>query len=133
MDGDRYLKECIRKRLIPFIKKHHKVGEVLFWPDLASCHYTEAVRTELEAAGIDYVGKHENAPNVPQARPIEMFWGIMKRRYSAHRKPIKNLNGFKRIYRHLDNEFTKESAQRLMGRLRRNLRKIGYEGLLATN
>lgn len=132
MDGDRYLKECIRKRLIPFIKRHHSVRNVLFWPDLASCHYTQAVRSELEAAGIDYVGKSENAPNVPQARPIEMFWGIMKTRYAARRKPVKNLNGFKRVYRKLDNAFTKKSAQGLMGRLRRNLRKIGYEGVLAT-
>jgi len=132
INGDVYRKECIRKRLVPFIKKHHRVGDVLFWPDLASCHYTEAVRSELEAGGIDYIGKRENAPNVPQARPIEIFWGINKKRYSARKKPVKNLNGFKRVYRQLDKTFTKKSAQELMRQLRRNVRKIGYEGVLAT-
>jgi hypothetical protein len=132
INGDVYLKECIRKRLIPFIKKYHKVEDVLFWPDLASCHYTEAVRNELDSAGIDYIGKHENAPNVPQARPIEIFWGVLKKKYLARKKSVKNLNGFKRVYRQLDKSFTKKSAQELMRQLRRNVRKIGYEGVLAT-
>ena len=31
-----YLKECIIKRLMPFIKKYHPEGNFVFWYDLAS-------------------------------------------------------------------------------------------------
>jgi len=33
-----YLKNCIKKRLIPFINAHHSDGNYVFWPDLASSH-----------------------------------------------------------------------------------------------
>ena len=33
-----YIKECLKKRLLPFLRSH--TGNPLFWPDLASCHYT---------------------------------------------------------------------------------------------
>ncbi|RNA16398.1 glucosylceramidase 4 [Brachionus plicatilis] len=33
------LYECIKKRLIPFIKQHYVEGEYLFWPDLVPSHY----------------------------------------------------------------------------------------------
>ena len=36
-----YLEECIKKKLIPFIAKHHSDGEYVFWPDLASAHYAK--------------------------------------------------------------------------------------------
>jgi hypothetical protein len=39
MTKETYLIECLQKRLIPFIKKYHKKERILFWPDLASCHY----------------------------------------------------------------------------------------------
>jgi hypothetical protein len=58
-------------------------------------------RSRMLSVKFDYVGKRENAQNFLQARPTEMFWGIMKKRYSAPGKPVKNLNGFKPIYRHL--------------------------------
>ena len=35
--------ECIRKRLLPFIKKHYTNNNYMFWPDLASSHYSKCV------------------------------------------------------------------------------------------
>ena len=35
VNQDTYLKECINKRLLPFIAKYHSNGNYLFWPDLA--------------------------------------------------------------------------------------------------
>ncbi|XP_017478044.1 PREDICTED: uncharacterized protein LOC108367860 isoform X3 [Rhagoletis zephyria] len=32
-----YVKECLQKRLLPLIRLHK--DPVLFWPDLAICHY----------------------------------------------------------------------------------------------
>jgi len=43
MNSEMYLKECIIKRLIHFIKKSYQNAKVLFWPDLATIHYTAAV------------------------------------------------------------------------------------------
>lgn len=42
-----YLKECIKKRLIPFIKKYHSDNNFVFWPDLASSHYANSVINHL--------------------------------------------------------------------------------------
>ncbi|CAF3445339.1 unnamed protein product [Rotaria socialis] len=69
--GDVYLKQCIQRRLIPFIKTNH-------WPDLAKSHYTPQVLRVLEANSIPFVPKEKNLPNVPQVRPIEDLWGILK-------------------------------------------------------
>ena len=38
-----YLKECLEKRMLPFIKIHHNLDQVLFWPDMASSHYEKKV------------------------------------------------------------------------------------------
>lgn len=37
--GDNYRKECLEKRLVPFMESH--IGPTLFWPDLASAHYAK--------------------------------------------------------------------------------------------
>lgn len=39
-----YLEECLKKRLLPFLVQNHDLDKVLFWPDMATCHYaTDAV------------------------------------------------------------------------------------------
>ncbi|XP_065642672.1 uncharacterized protein LOC136074294 [Hydra vulgaris] len=55
-----YTNECLEKRLLPFIhNKSHYSKDSLNWID----QY------------VFYVDKESNPPNVPQARPIENFWG----------------------------------------------------------
>ena len=39
VNQETYLKECINKRLLPFIAKYHSNGNYLFWSDLAKAHY----------------------------------------------------------------------------------------------
>jgi len=73
-----YLDECIKKRLISFIEKHHSDGQYLFWPDLASAHYANSVISFLNEKSINFVPKVKNPPNVPECRPIEDFWSILK-------------------------------------------------------
>ncbi|XP_065662716.1 uncharacterized protein LOC136085346 [Hydra vulgaris] len=70
---------CRRKRLIHFIDKHYKNEEYLFWADLASSHYANEVVFFLDANNIKYLPKVKNSPNLPEARPIEDFWGQLKR------------------------------------------------------
>jgi transposase len=52
----------------------------VFWPDLVSSHYPNATLLEYERLNIKFVPKSSNPPNVPQLRPIENFWAILKRR-----------------------------------------------------
>lgn len=131
MNGDVYLKECFKKILLPFIKKHHKIENVLLWMDMASCHYKGTVTEWLEQNGIDYVTKDDNAPSVPIARPIEKFWALVKAEYKKRKDPAKNVNGFRRIWQRLSKQVAETSAQKLMSAARRNLRLIGYKGVTA--
>ncbi|KAL4490736.1 hypothetical protein ABPG72_021790 [Tetrahymena utriculariae] len=73
-----YLKECIQKRLLPFLQKYHSDGNYVFWPDLASSHYANSVTKFLNEKQIQFVQKQENPANVPECRPIEDFWQILK-------------------------------------------------------
>jgi len=50
----------------------------VFWPDLASSHYAKSVVNYLNEEKVNFVQKFENPPNIPEARPIEDFWGIIK-------------------------------------------------------
>lgn len=43
MNSKTYLNECLKKRLLPFIQKHHRLDQILFWPDMAPIHYGKIV------------------------------------------------------------------------------------------
>jgi transposase len=63
---------------MPFINDYHDKDKVLFWPDLASSHYTNTVRQYLDQNSIPFVNRNFNPQNCPQARPIETLWSILK-------------------------------------------------------
>ena len=65
------------RRLVPFLRQYHEDGDV-FWPDLGSSHYAKETVSLLHVQNISFVRKQDNPPNVPQLRPIETFWGILK-------------------------------------------------------
>jgi hypothetical protein len=73
-----YQKECLERRLIPFIKQYYSDGQYVFWPDLASSHYASSVQEYLRDQNVTFVPKNMNPANVPKARPIEDFWAILK-------------------------------------------------------
>ena len=54
MNSETYLKECVIDRLIPFIMEHNKIENVIFWPDLATIHYANAVKEEIQNISIWY-------------------------------------------------------------------------------
>ena len=68
-----YLEQCIKKRLTPFINEHHSDGQYLFWPDLASSHYTKIVTEHFEAEGINYVLKTDNPPKPVLSKIFGVF------------------------------------------------------------
>ena len=74
MDGELYRKECL-KRLFRFIDDHYNSrDDIIFWPDLATCHYAGKTLETLTENGVQYVPKDQNPPSCPQIRPIKNFF-----------------------------------------------------------
>ncbi|XP_055626225.1 uncharacterized protein LOC129768530 [Toxorhynchites rutilus septentrionalis] len=97
VNGQVYLKECLQKRSLPLLKQHE--GPTIFWPDLASCHYSKDVLEWYEANGVTFVPKEMNPPNAPELRPIEKYWAIMRRpsgrtQKLSNRRRTSRENGF---------------------------------------
>ena len=119
---------------MPFIEKYHKNSEILFWPDLATIHYSKEVQNWLFSQNINFVPKTGNAPNVPNARPIEKFWDFCKNLYkSSSKRPDKpkSLAGLKKVWQNISKEVAEKNGQSLMRSVRQKLRLIGREGVLA--
>ena len=76
VNSDIYIKECLEKRLPPFIRELHPDLNYIFWPDLAGCHYSKQTVAWMDE-NVKFMPKDINPPNVPQARPIENFWGCL--------------------------------------------------------
>jgi len=72
-----YQKECLTKRLLPFIETYHSQDNYIFWPDKASSHYANDTIKLLKSQNVYYVDKYDNPTNVPQCRPIEDFFGYL--------------------------------------------------------
>jgi len=78
MNQYNYLSECIEKRLMPFIRQYHEDNNYIFWPDQARLHYAKSVIDYLVDNNVNFVDKNDNPVNVPECRPIENFWSILK-------------------------------------------------------
>lgn len=74
--SDTYISKCLTK-LDKFINTKHLRDEIIFWPDLASCHYSKNTQDWLAMKKINFVPKHVNPPNIPKARPVEDFWNLL--------------------------------------------------------
>ena len=53
---------------------------VIFWPDLATCHYLHSSQAWMHQNGLKFVPKDQNPPAAPQIRPIEQFWSTLKQK-----------------------------------------------------
>lgn len=94
MNAYRYLEECIKPVLLPWIVQNFDINKCLFWPDLAQYHYTKNVRTTLADIGLDMVTREENTPNLPQCRPIERYWALVKRKLKKFQTPAETVEDF---------------------------------------
>ncbi|KAJ8953384.1 hypothetical protein NQ318_023501 [Aromia moschata] len=79
LNSQGYIENCLSK-LLQFVQEHHVEDDIMFWPDLASCHYSRDTQNWLHQHRIPFVPKNENPPNLPQARPIEDFWALLSRK-----------------------------------------------------
>jgi hypothetical protein len=129
MDANTYKSECLVKRLLPFINQYHKGRRVLFWPDMAKIHYAKIVKEWLTEQKIPFVTWEENAPNVPQARPIERFWALCKKEYSQRQDAPATEHAFTCIWSRLSKEVATRSSKKLMQNVRPALRQINEVGV----
>lgn len=130
VDANIYTQRCLPK-LLQFIEEHHNNQEIMFWPDLASCHYARTTREWLTRNNIPFVPKVDNPPNVPQARPIENFWALLSRKVYNNGWEAENEEQLRRrIYQKI-HEIDVPTVQNLMRDVRRKLRIIEEQGPLS--
>lgn len=121
INADIYQNECLKRRLIPFYKKH--MVSTIFWPDLASAHYARSTLSLLEENDIKYVDKEENPPNAPEFRPIERFWALVKRNMKKDGRVSNDMKEFKKNWQKANKAVTKEGVQNLMKGVKQKIRR----------
>ena len=78
VNGEVYREMCLRGGLPPFIDEKYPEGGYLFCSVPAVAHCARGTVRFLEEAGVATLKRDDNPPNVPQLRPTEDFWGVMK-------------------------------------------------------
>jgi transposase len=100
----------------------------LFWPDLATAHYARQTQDKLCELGVNFIPKPFNPPNVPQLRPIERFWAILKAKVYRNCWEAKNLPQLQRKIQIKLREFILDTVRDLMEGIRGKVRRAGREG-----
>ena len=126
---DTYLNQCINKRFLPFIDKYHQNGNYLFWPDLASAHYSKSVQERLNEKNVPFVIRKDNPPNAPQARPIKTVWTLLERKVYENNWEAKNLDMLARRIKQKPKELDLKMLQGMVDGARRKFRAMWREGL----
>lgn len=120
LDHKLYIKECLKKRLLPFIRKHDV--PTLFWPDLASCHYAKTTLEFMTVNNIAFVPKNMNPPNVPQCRPIERYWALVKNKLRMTGQTVTDEKQFLKMYNKESRKVKKDTVADLMKGISSKLR-----------
>lgn len=120
-----YIKECLQKRLKPFISSHN--CGTMFWPDLASCHYSKATMGWYISNNVNVVPKDMNPPNCPELRPIERYWAIVKLKLRKTSKEAKNIKDFKIKWTNATKKVASTVVQKLMSKVKRKIREFSRQ------
>lgn len=126
LDSKIYIKECLQNRLLPFIRQHQ--DPVLFWPDLASCHYSKATMAWYEANGVDVVPKDMNPPNCPEFHPIEQYWADIKGKMKKTGVIVKNDKDMTARFNKAAAEITQAHVRDMMGSIKGKVRNFIHTG-----
>lgn len=122
MRTENYIEECLKKRLLPFIALHN--CPVVFWPDLASCHYSKDTVKFYQDNNINFVKVDHNPPNCPQLRPIEIFWALVKRKLKKTNGAANSIKTMTHKWNKVAATFNEKFVQKLMGRITRKTREF---------
>lgn len=130
VNSDTYLKECIKKRIMPFVREYHADAKYIFWPDKATAHYVKKVTKWAATNGLKIVPYEDNPTNVPQARPIENLWGQLSAKvYEGGWRCDTEDQLASRIKLKIK-EMDREVVQSTISSVRRKLRTIADKGPL---
>ena len=130
INSSTYIDECLEKRLLPFIQEHHPDSNYIFWPDLASAHYSNATIAWMKV-NVNFVEKRLNPPNIPQARPIENFWGCLAQKIYEGGWEAKTEQ---QLIRRIDskiNEFMLKDVEKLMRGVKAKVKSISEDGVFS--
>jgi hypothetical protein len=112
LNSEVYIKDCLGTRLIPLIKKHKCATK--FWPDLASSHYSQKTLDWYQANKVDIIPKYRNPPNCPEFRPIEKYWGIVKRMVKKTRATIRSQSQMLNIWNICSGKVSEQIVRKMM-------------------
>jgi len=130
INQDIYREDCLKRRLIPFIKQYHSQGNFIFWPDLASSHYADTVIDFMIEENIQFVEKYENPANVPEVRPIEIFWALLKALVYEGGWHAKNLEELRKRILLCLKKIDKNMLKSLIEAMHRNLATVATSGVI---
>jgi len=120
VNADVYTGKCLRL-LVRFIQENHKNDQVVFWPDLASSHYSKKALEYLSDKNIEVVQKDDNPANYPELRPIEDFWSELKRIVYDKCWVADNLT---QLRNRIEYAFTKVNQERVQSLARRTFTRV---------
>jgi transposase len=133
VNKDLYIKECLQKRLLPFINNKHDINNCLFWPDKASAHYARDTLNFLRENGIPFVPKELNPTNLPQCRPIEDLFGHLSQEVYKNGWSASNPAELKQRILYCLRRMDLTSGQSSCSTIRKKLRKCYKKGPLSCN
>ena len=108
-------------------KKEQK--DVWFWPDLATCHYSNDSQAQMIAQDIQYVMKDINPPNAPQIRPIENYWSILKQKVYSNNWSAENRDQLINRIKYCEKQIEPTIYQNLFVNLKTKMRRAVENGL----
>jgi transposase len=124
-----YRDECLKKSLVPFLRKHHRDNRFVFWPDLASAHYAKTVQVYLQGEKVTFVPKSLNPANVPKVRPIEDFWAVLKQKVYENGWSAKTIKQLIARIKWAFTKIEKVTFQRITEGVHKRLRKMAKYGI----
>lgn len=122
MNSAIYIKECLNARLLPMLKSHDVPP--LFWPDLASIHYSKSSKEWYELNDVTVVPIEANPPNSPHIRPVEKYWALVKQVLKKHQKLAKNSVSFQKYWISAAKKVDEAVVRRLMTGLAKKVNKF---------
>jgi len=118
-----YIKECRNKHLLPLYRQHNV--SPLFWPDLASIHYSRDTISWYKEFEVAIFKKIHNSPNSPELRPIERYWAILKRNLKKRSSATLDIKSFKKKLDGAIKTIDMKVVQTLMSGVKGKVRKFG--------
>lgn len=130
MNSKKYLRYCLKAVLVPWIESNYSIENCILWPDLATYHYGPKTLAFLEEKNLKIVPKDENTPNLPECRPIERFWALVKREMTHYKNPAKTARVFRSRWEKCYQRVIERSGETLFSGFKKKLQICAKSGPL---